>query len=490
MTSVLQIFRWVHRGRGTARATGIYLFSKLFTKGLAFLLIPVWTGVFAPSEYGIIGTLVAWAGVLSPLVLLGLPSALVRLRTDCRTENEWHTLVTSVSLVILSVGILFLLSGLIVGPPIWELIHSGGIPFWPYVPLAIAGIFVSSMGRVGLAVQQANQKPGWAIFYEQLLGLGTLFLALIFVVILHGGVVGYQIGGLLGGLICSLAFVNEIRKFRADTLFDPSKLKLALAFGIPMIPQALAAWVLGLSDRVMVERFSGLTQAGLYNLAANFGIMISMVAISINQAVLPSYMQRAKDRFENQEARCAALRQVVIRGFIVLAGVFVMAAAAGPLVLGWMVNARYLEALPLLVPILGGCFFFGIGQFLMLPLLFQRKTKLVAAVAVIGAGVNVALNLHFIPDYGAIAAAYTTLGSYALTCILSYFFSRRSDWFGMGIGELLAICGGASLSLVICLYFDGPNLSDLIWRFVFNGILVIGFSLWLWNLTIARNKTA
>jgi O-antigen/teichoic acid export membrane protein len=247
---------------------------------------------------------------------------------------------------------------------------------------------------------------------------------------------------------------------------------------------------LNLSDRVMLERFSGLSEAGLYNLAANFGIVISMVAISINQAVLPRYMQRAEDRFESRVARRAALRQEVIRGFIVLVGIFIMAATASPMVLGWMVNERYLAALPLLVPILGGCFFFGIGQFLMLPLLYEMKTKFVAAVAVIGAVVNVALNLYFIPEYGAIAAAYTTLGSYLLTCLLAYAFARRADWFGMGIGELLAICGGASLSLVLCLYFDGPDLTDLVWRFALNGVLVIGFSLWLWKLTSVRNHSA
>ena len=167
-----------------------------------------------------------------------------------------------------------------------------------------------------------------------------------------------------------------------------------------------------------------------------------------------------------------------------------MAATAGPMVLGWMVNERYLAALPLLVPILGGCFFFGIGQFLMLPLLYERKTKFVAAVAVIGAVVNVALNLYLIPEYGAIAAAYTTLGSYLLTCLLAYAFARRADWFGMGIRELLAICGGASLSLVLCLYFDGPDLTDLVWRFALNGVLVIGFSLWLWKITFVRNHSA
>ena len=464
------------------------MFSKIFTKGLAFLLIPVWTGVFAPSEYGTIGTLIAWAGVLSPLVMLGLPSALVRLKSDCETTDDWHILVSSVAAVVLGSGLLFVIAGLIFGPWVWSQIQSGGIPFWPYVPLALVGIFVSSMGRIGLAVQQANQQPGRSIFYEQLLGLGTLILALIFVVFLSGGVVGYQLGGFFGGLICSMVFANELRKCKPVSLFDSGKIKLALAFGVPLIPQALAAWVLGLSDRIMVERYSGLTQAGFYNLAANFGIIISMVAISINQALLPRYLERAKENFESPAVRGAALKKVILPGFVVLVAIFIMAATAGPLVLGWMVNERYLSALPLLVPILGGCFFFGVGQFLMLPLLYEKKTNLLAYIAILGAVINITLNFYYIPKYGAMAAAYTTLASYLLTCLLAYGFARKADWFGLGLWELIVICGGAGLSLVLCLFFDNTEAFDLVLRFVLNGILLAGFALWLRKLNAGRSS--
>lgn len=488
MTESFRILKWIRGGTGSARASGIYLFSKIFTKGLAFLLIPVWTGVFSPSEYGTIGTLIAWAGVLSPLVMLGLPSALIRLKSDCQTTEEWDVLVTSVAVVILGSGLLFVTAGLMFGPFFWELIHSGGIPFWPYVPLAFTGIFVSSMGRLGLATQQATQKPGRAIFYEQLLGLGTLTLSLFFVVLLDGGVVGYQVGGLLGGLICSLVFLNELRKNRAQTFLDRKKVRAALVFGIPMIPQALAAWVLGLSDRVMVERFSGLSEAGLYNLAANFGIVISMVAISINQAMLPRYIQRAKAKFDSQVARVNALHDIVIRGFVALAGIFVVAATAGPAALRMMVNERYLDALPLLVPILSGCFFFGVGQFLLLPLFYAKKTKVVASITVVGALVNVALNFYFIPRHGALAAAYTTLASYMLTCLMAYVFSRRSDWMGLSAFELIAICGGGSLSLVICLLFRASTFVELTLRFGLNGILVAGLMVWFWRLSRGKES--
>ncbi|MFT7303113.1 MAG: O-antigen/teichoic acid export membrane protein [Akkermansiaceae bacterium] len=465
------------------KESSIYLGSKLLTKSLSFGLIPVWTFVFSPNQYGVIGNLMAWAGFLSPLIMIGLPSATIRLKSDCSDEEQWYRFVGSIALTLLATSGIFLIASWLIGPFAWNWLTSGDIPYWPLVPITLVAVSLGALARLALVVHQAEQQPGKVMAYEQALSTGVIVCALVGVFLFHGGVTGYMFGGLVGAASVSLFFAATLWKRRSGFYFEGALVSDAVRYGLPLIPQALAAWTLNLSDRVMLERFSGLSEAGLYNLAANFGIVISMVAISINQALLPRYLQRAKESFESREARGAALREVVIRGFIVLLGIFIMAATAGPMVLGWMVNERYLEALPLLVPILGGCFFFGMGQFLILPLLYEKKTKFVAAIAVIGAVVNVALNLYFIPKHGAIAAAYTTLVSYAFTCLLAYSFARRADWFGMGARELVAICGGASLSLVLCLHFEGPGVADLLWRFTLNGMLLAAFAWWLWKLT-------
>jgi len=470
------------------KASTIYLGSKLLTKFISFALIPVWTLVFAPAEYGVIGNLAAWAGFLAPLMMIGLPSATLRLKSDCTDEGQWSRFVGSIALILLAMSGVFLLVSWLVGPFVWSYLTSGDIPYWPLVPITLVAVSLGALARLALAVHQAEQEPAKVMAYEQALSTGVIVCALVGVFLFHGGVTGYMFGGLVGAASVSLFFAVTLWKRRSGFYFEGALAIDAVRYGLPLVPQALAAWTLNLSDRVMLERFSGLSEAGLYNLAANFGIIISMVAISINQAVLPRYLQRAKDSFESRESRSVALREVVIGGFIVLVGIFIMAATAGPMVLGWMVNERYLEALPLLVPILGGCFFFGMGQFLILPLLYQRKTKFVAAVTVIGAVLNIGLNLYFIPRHGAIAAAYTTLASYAFTGLLAYILARRADWFGMGAGELMAICGGASLSLVLCLHFDGPGVADLVWRFVLNGILVAAFAWWLWKLTKSHKR--
>ena len=97
------------RRSNTGRAAIVYLGSKLITKGIAFFLIPVWTLVFTPAEYGTIGNLVAWAGFLSPLIMFGLPSATLRLKADCQDSAQWDRFLQSIALTLLVTSGLFLI---------------------------------------------------------------------------------------------------------------------------------------------------------------------------------------------------------------------------------------------------------------------------------------------------------------------------------------------------------------------------------------------
>ena len=56
---------------------------------------------------------------------------------------------------------------------------------------------------------------------------------------------------------------------------------------------------------------------------------------------------------------------------------------------------------------------------------YYEKTKMVALISIITALCNVILNYLFIPKFGYIAAAYTTLISYFISTVMHYFISDR-----------------------------------------------------------------
>ena len=58
--------------------------------------------------------------------------------------------------------------------------------------------------------------------------------------------------------------------------------------------------------------------------------------------------------------------------------------------------------------------------------IYLEKTKGVAVASIISALTNILLNYIFIPKFGYLAAAYTTLVSYILLAVMHYIFLRLS----------------------------------------------------------------
>ena len=454
----------------THHSASIYLGSKFLIKGLSFLLIPVWTSAFSPEEYGIIGTLVALAGVVMPIVMLGLPTALVRLKVDCGDSSEWQSLVASVSFALLVSGIVFVFGGMLFGSALWKYIPSGDIPFFPYVPILILSIFLGFFSRLGLAIHQASKSAKRASIYEQTLSLGGVCFALIFVLGFGMGVRGYFFGALVGGLLCLILFLFEFRSYFSFSYLSKAKIKNALSYGLPMVPHALSAWILNLSDRIMLNDMAGLKEVGIYSLAANFGALLSMVAVSLNQAIFPGYLQvrRAGGTAERNA-------QGVLKGSLILSLMAVIILGVGPPVLFLMVNERFLEALPLLPPVLGGFFFFGLGLLFRSPLLFAKRTGTVALITLGGALVNVLGNLYFIPIFGSQGAAWMTLGSYGVTFLIVLLISRKLDPMSISLRALGMMIGAPFLMVIFTWLYPDLDVVNLSLRTVMTVCIAVFF---------------
>ena len=122
-------------------------------------MIPVWTFVFSPDQYGVIGNLTAWAGFLAPLIMIGLPGATLRLKSDCSDEAQWCRFVGSIALTLLVTSGVFLVVSWLLGPVAWKALTSGDIPYWPLVPITLVAVALGALARLALAVHQAEQQP-------------------------------------------------------------------------------------------------------------------------------------------------------------------------------------------------------------------------------------------------------------------------------------------------------------------------------------------
>lgn len=419
----------------TGTDTVAYLCSKFSTRILSLCLLPVWTSLLTPTQYGTLGTVTAWTAVLAPFILLGFPSVLLRFCPDqlCDDKERQVFLSTTWIMVAISGGIM-LAATFAVGPALWVWITSGKIPFYPLVPMAVLGAVLTSTGKLVMAERLALRDTRNVIIIEQVTSTVTILAALFGVGVLGLGVVGYLSGGLfVSGLTTIFLFwVYSKKGFH----WNSNTAKQCLIYGVPLVPQALAAWALNLSDRVIIEWYHPLSESGIYNLAANFGMIMSFLAVSISQATTPSvFAAMGEATLANRKQ--LRLMAVGTLGMISACAVGMMAVA--PPLLSAVANVRYGAAIAFVIPVVAGYFLFGVYQMFLRPMLFHKRTKIVAMFSLLAALVNVVLNLIFVPSGGAMAAALTTAVSYAVAALCSWFVSVRLDKMELGSVSVLLL---------------------------------------------------
>ena len=85
---------------------------------------------------------------------------------------------------------------------------------------------------------------------------------------------------------------------------------------------------------------------------------------------------------------------------------------------------------------------------------FYKKTKFIALGSMLAAALNVVLNYLFIPRYGYIVAAYTTLVTYVLYFVFHYLLAKKihgSSLVSLGgcIGSSLFVCAAGGVTMLL-----------------------------------------
>jgi O-antigen/teichoic acid export membrane protein len=224
----------------------------------------------------------------------------------------------------------------------------------------------------------------------------------------------------------------------------------ALAFGLPMIPHALAHWGLSLSDRAILGAFLQSADVGVYYVAYQFGLPISVIAIALTQAVQPLYAEASITEHRDAELARAASHQALVAAFLTMA-----VAVLGPPAVHAFLPSEYAPAASFVPWIALG---HGLFALYFIPMnaitVLSGRNRWVWVVTVTAALVNVGLNLLLVPRIGATAAAINTAVGYAILLFgVSMYMYRvverpvTFEWARIGLGLMLIVAASASAML-------------------------------------------
>ena len=184
------------------------------------------------------------------------------------------------------------------------------------------------------------------------------------------------------------------------------------------MPHLLANYILSASDRIIITNTCGSEYNAIYSVACSC-MSIGVIAMtSINNAIAPWVFDKLK---QNDYSSIKAITTPYLIVFLVPIMVFMLVAPEFIFIMG---DSGYSEGVYAVAPLMVSVFFnYAYCLYVNLEQ-YSGKTWAIALGTVIAASINVGLNFIFIPMYGYIVAAYTTLIGYILLFAVHFVFVR------------------------------------------------------------------
>jgi len=217
---------------------------------------------------------------------------------------------------------------------------------------------------------------------------------------------------LLIGFIFSIYYIKEISKYLKFN-FKIGHIKYIANYSIPLIPHALSSIILAQFDRIMINNIINTASAGLYSLAYNVGMLMLLFIYSITPALLPDFFKLVDNKEYNRLdvlfEKIFLIVTTVALGLILFAREIVIILA----------DEKFHSALSVVPIVVIGYVFYGMYIVYGMYAGYKKKTIFTSIITLTGGISNIILNAIFLPKYGYIAAAYTTVVSYFIMFLLA-----------------------------------------------------------------------
>lgn len=385
-----------------------YLIADFFNKALAFITIPIFTRLLLPEEYGILAIFSSIISIFTILMGMNFHGAINRKYYE--KDNEFYSFLGSNIIFILIVNIIFISVCFILRNSLSSFFSIDSKLFFTAIIISSFSFFI----QMELTYLQASQQSKKYARISIIRNIFITIVAIIWVYLLNES-------KYLGKIYAQLIVIGIISCFVIYKLIKISEfkwknehIKYSLYFGIPLIPHALSGFILAQFDRVIINQISGSYETGLYSFAYNVGMIMNVFVLAINKSWVPVFYENLKNNTYRKIQILAEKSSEIV--FLVALGLIFFSKE----IILIMADEKYFKALEI-VPII---IFSAIAKYWYTLFanyaFYNKKTSLISLFTFFAGFINVCLNYLFIPKYGYISAAWTTLVSYIILFLLHY----------------------------------------------------------------------
>jgi O-antigen/teichoic acid export membrane protein len=424
-----------------------YQAADIVAKGLAVILLPLYTRHVPEAGYGAYQTLLTCV-ILSSIVLrMGLGEAFVRFYFTDRDEERRARIARTVTATVAWTTTVAALAALAFAGDLSQLVLAHHDPL--LMDCAILGLWAFTNLEMAYAQLRVDERAR-AYLYASMANVAmTVVFTVALVVFADQQARGLLLGNFGASAVVVLGLWWTLARARRFSLrLRLHDLGAMLRFGAPTVPADASVYALQVVDRLYIFRVYSESAAGLYSIALQLATVVFVAVRGFQYAWPPLAYSIESDR------EASRLYSLVTTYYALATG----AVVCGVVLLGrWLVRLLaapgYFDAYKALPWLALGWALYGLYPVLMVLAGRAGNTARNFPAAAVGLAVNVALLLWLVPAGGAnlgIAGAGLALcGAYVAMLAVLYVLTRSLfhvafDWRRLAL--LVAILAGVAVS--------------------------------------------
>ncbi len=414
--------------------TFIYLIAKFLEGIIGIVTISKYTYYFSEVAYGRYITINTTIQIVSAFAITWLSQSMYRFFKGYKDENRLDEFYSTSFFIWLGINSIISISTIVT---IFILFHNGFFDFSPVILVLATLAFVCFNTQTILTTTLAsNRNTKFNLFLSCFSALGKLISITVLVNLFENSIALIFISNILIDGTVSILAVTRLKMFSFIKIkrFSKSIFTEFFRYGTPFMGSILTTTLINNSDRYIID----INYLAIY--ATNYSIvstLFTMINTGASRGSVPT-IYNVYTRGDHEEAYGLIAKLVKYYLCIIV-----------PLVCGILVISKQLSAL-LFAPsyVEAHMVMFFVALALTFSFLTEcsnkafelnRKTKNIFIYSLIGGVTNLVLNLIFVPKYGYMVAAYTTLIGFVIYFTLSKINSVKYYKWNLGIKFYLQV---------------------------------------------------
>jgi O-antigen/teichoic acid export membrane protein len=484
-----------------AGQTAIYGLPTIVGRLLNYFLVPLYTRVFMPGEYGVVTELYAYIAFLMVILTYGMETTFFRFsKKENLGDDVYNTSI--ISLLFSSLGFIILawiFSSSIAGVLgyanhteyiVWfawilGLDALSAVPFARLRELNKARRF-AVLKSVNIALQIGfnlffivlcpwllkNSDSSFihntlALFYNPSIGVGYIFIS-----------------NLIASIITLILLLPEITAIKLH--FDKNLWKEMIKYSLPIMVWGMAGIVNETFDRILLKHLvpaadHPMVQLGIYGACYKVAILMTLFIQTFKFAAEPFFFSHAG----HEDAR--KIYADVMKYFIMVCAFIFLGVMMYIDIIIKFVGADYRVGAPVIPILLLANLCLGVFYNLSIWYKITDKTMYGAYISVFGAVVTLILNFWLVPIMGYMGAAWATLICYFSIMLISYILGQKYYYINYDLKKIGIYVGLALLLYVVSLAL---NIDSKLLKFSVNSIFILVYLAIVVYLEKDKIKTA